>query len=106
MTTLAQLHDYENNATVREILNGLFCTDNDNDLIQAIEEESDDLVWSWCEESNMKRVDLIDWIKASLDDKNCFKVLSDNGPSGGWPEVQLNLKGGVKCTIDWVIDEE
>lgn len=101
MTTLAQLHNYENNVTVREILNQFFCTDNDADLMNAIETEDNDIVWSWCEDSKMNKTDLIDWIDASLDDKNCFKVLNDEGHAGGYPEVQIDLKGGVVLNIDW-----
>lgn len=105
MTTLAQLHEFENNTTVREILSAMFCTDNDSDLLEAIRTEDDDLVWSWCESSKMQRKDLIDWIDASLDDKNCFKVINDEGPAGGWPEVQLDLKAGVILNIDWVTED-
>lgn len=105
MTTINQLHSFENNTSVRNILYALFDVNSDDALIKSLNEEDDDLVWSWCNESDMDRKDLIDWIDASLDHKAKFKVLNDNGPAGGWPAVQLDLDGGVTFTFDWVTED-
>lgn len=107
--TLADLYSFESNTTVRDIMkNMFFYLDDENpeemtdeELLHRMAIEDDDMVWSWCEESGMKRKNFIDWVEASLDDIAKFKVTDEFGSSGGWPEAELDLGAGVKFTIIW-----
>lgn len=101
---LSDLYKFESNTTVRTIMKEYFFGDqnySDDELINFMINENDDCVWSWCEESGMKRVNFIDWVEASLDETAKFKVLTDNGNSGCAPETELNLDGGVIFTMIW-----
>lgn len=107
MITLKTLHAFENGTfTVKDILMMYFGVENENELINSFEDD-DTMLDYWADRNNLEdATQMFDLIDSRLDEKANFKVLAEEGSSGGWPECELTLCDGISLTMDWVIDED
>lgn len=107
MFTLKNLHEFENGTfTVKDILMAYFGVEDENELINSFEDD-DFMLDCWAECNNLRDASqMFDIIDSRLDEKADFKVLTEEGPGGGWPECELILCDGISLTMDWVIDED
>lgn len=105
MSTLADLHMFEKNALVEDVLSAYLNVTPDR-ICHALTEDEIDLTKYWADNCGMSVADLIDWIDASLRYPAKFTVIKEHGSGGGWPECQLDLDAGAVLFMDWVTDNE
>jgi hypothetical protein len=101
---LNTLHKFENNTTVATILSAYYDVISKADLLDAIQDESAGMLDYWAECNKMNESDLFNWIDCSLNEVAKFKVVNENGMSGGWPDCELDLGGGVILNLAWSMD--
>lgn len=105
---LTDLHNFENNCTVGEILCAYYNTDR-NGLINSLEDDVDGMLGYWADLNNIVPSELVYAIDGGMDEivnangTTKFSVLNEVGSGGGWPECELTIMG-YKLPMDWVID--
>ena len=104
MATIKDLHSFEKNSLVGEVLDAYLGT-APNRVCHSLVEDCLDETEYWANENGMSVEDFVDWVDASLRYPAKFKVVKEAGSGGGWPECILDLDGGVIINMDWVTDD-
>lgn len=102
MTTMKTLRSFENNATVGDVLAAYLSTTSSRVCHSMIEDHFCTTEF-WAYENGMSVEDFVDWVDASLNSHAKFKIVKEDGASGGWPYCELDLGSGVIIKMDWVI---